>query len=174
MDYEEPIRDGISFIKPCEPFLQGVKTNGGDNDSANKINTTDKSKPDYPSLSLLKALESIVDSALSPDKNFLKKETTNSPRMHSLALVIGPAVMQYTEIGHSFDFSNKILENFKKTFKSSEIKETITSWLVRVNIIKLRHIVGQGENVYMIILIGNKLFKTSVKKNGTLKYDEVN
>lgn len=166
MDYEEPVTHDNAFTKPCQPYLQSIS----DSDSTRKIDTTELHNP---SLSLLKTLENTIDSALSPQTHFLKKKMSHAFST-TLALPAGSSFMHYTDIGQTnFDYSNHILRNSLKSFKESEIKETITSWLIRVNIIKLRHIVGQNENVYMTILIGNKLFKTSVKKNGSLKYDEV-
>ncbi len=65
--------------------------------------------------------------------------------------------------------SNSLEKNYNKFINS------VTSWLIRVNIIELRNVSGQNENVYLTVNVGDKLFRTRAKpiNNTVLKYDEL-
>lgn len=65
--------------------------------------------------------------------------------------------------GNSNELGEINLPNFLSQLFYTDLNEKITSWQVRVRIIELKHLVGINENVYCIVEIGDKKFKTKRK-----------
>jgi hypothetical protein len=56
---------------------------------------------------------------------------------------------------------------------TKNLNNKVTTWQVRVNLIELRHIIGNNERVYCMVEIGDQRFYSSVKSIERLKFNEV-
>jgi hypothetical protein len=54
-----------------------------------------------------------------------------------------------------------------------QLNNKITSWQIRLNLIEIKHLLGNNENVYCSIQIGHQSFTSSVKPIDRLKFNEV-
>lgn len=54
-----------------------------------------------------------------------------------------------------------------------KISHKLNSWIIRVQLIEIKHLLGNEKNVYCTVRIGNQLFKTSVKPIDKLRFNEV-
>lgn len=69
--------------------------------------------------------------------------------------------------------NQKNLKNYLHSSLYANMNKKSNSWQIRVNIIELKYLHGNNENVYCLVEIGDQSFKTSVKKIDFLKFNEV-
>ena len=69
--------------------------------------------------------------------------------------------------------NEKNLKNYLEQTRFRNKNKTITSWLVRVNFIELKHILGNNEHLYCIIEIDDQLFRTKTLPIDCLKFNEL-
>ena len=70
---------------------------------------------------------------------------------------------------------NKALKEIRRldSLSSTRIRHRLTSWLIRVNVIEIKYVQAQHEDLYLTVQIGNRTFWTSTKPKGEVQFNEV-
>jgi hypothetical protein len=91
------------------------------------------------------------------------------------SLTANGAISKEIELTNSTLLDTPLIPNyFSQILQASKLYNKITSWVVRVDLIEIKNLVGSNENVFCIIEIGDQKYKTSVKQFDKLIYNEVN
>lgn len=115
-----------------------------------------------------RATISLAQMAFNPNMILTKKPNPEDQNSS------GPSDDDLSSKRNNQDYQNQMitLDLVNQLLKDDKTSK-VTSWLVKIQLLEIKHLMGTYRNIYCTVKIGDQLFKSSVKSVDKPRFNEV-